>query len=383
MTLPTWSHCIPTLNRIDVLEQTVRLSVSQTCPPVEIIIVDASDAAEAHRARIEAIVATYDGPKPRLIYLHCPVKSLTRQRNIAINHASGDILFLFDDDTLMFPDCAEQIVRTFAADIRGEIAAGMACNIPEPPGQVAVNDDARKVSGASTKMKASRREKRVIAWIWDNIFMMSAPSHFIAYDTDRRLEQADMVRIGPLHLLRVPLLSGFAIAVRASVARKEPFDESLLSYSPAEDLDASYRFARHGLNVLIETARVHHFEAAAGRIKRRQAVTLGLMNLATFVAKHSSNRRRDIPSYYLRYVRRLLAEFLKDGLSLRITFPQFRGALAAFLPSVAIFRHQRAGFDDWYRSQQVRVLGWPSDSVQGTASRPASSPFISQKGIRP
>ena len=367
MTLPTWSHCIPTLNRIDILEQAVRLSLQQTCPAKEIIIVDAGNQVDANRARIEAVFAAHQGPKPALHYLASPVKSLTNQRNIATQRATGDILFLFDDDTLMFPDCAEQVLKVYAADGAHQIAAGMASNIPDIPGAAQVSDGDRKVTGVT---KASLRDHPALRWVWDHIFMMRAASHFIAYDTPRRLDAPQTVTVGGAQLLRVPLLSGFAMTVRADVAQREPFDAALLSYSPAEDLDASYRFSRHGMNVLFESARVHHFEAASGRIKRRQAITLGLMNLAAFVAKKSARPSRDIPAYYLRYARRLLAEFLKDGLSRRFTFPQFLGALSAFGPTVAIFRHGRAGFDDWYRAQQMRVLGWPQPSMPSTFTSP-------------
>ena len=376
MTLPTWSHCIPTLNRIEILAEAVRLSLAQSLPPIEIIIVDASDQVEAHRAHIEDIFSAHKGPTPDLIYLASPVKSLTQQRNIAIERARGDILFLFDDDTLMFPNCAEAVIKTFAVDSDRKIAAGMALRVQQIPGHARVDDDDRKVSGVSTGPRNPIHETRLLAWIWNQIFMMSAPSHFIAYDDPRRIAPADMVSIGPLRLLSLPLLSGFAMCVRAEVARREPFDPALLSYCPAEDLDASYRFSRHGLNVLFETARIHHFEAAAGRIKRRQAITLGLMNLAAFVRKNSAHPGRDITSYYLRYARRLLAEFLKDGLSRRFTFPQFQGALAAFRPTVAIFRHDRDDFDDWYRLQQMRVLKWPASPATPalglTPSNPAS-----------
>ena len=367
MTLPTWSHCIPTLNRIDILEQAVRLSLLQTCPAQEIIIVDASDKVDQHRARIEAVFAAHDGPKPALHYLSSPIKSLTHQRNIATQRATADILFLFDDDTLMFPDCAEAVLKTYAADTAHQIAAGMAANTPDLPDAAQVTDADRKVTGVT---KASYRDHPALRWVWDHIFMMRAASHFIAYDTPRRLDAPQTVTVGGTQVLRVPLLSGYAMTVRADVARREPFDAALLSYSPAEDLDASYRFSRHGMNVLIDAARVHHFEAASGRIKRRQAITLGLMNLAAFVAQKSATPARDIPAYYLRYLRRLLAEFLKDGLSRRFTFPQFLGALSAFGPTIAIFRHGRDGFADWYRTQQMRVLGWPQPSSPPTFTSP-------------
>lgn len=370
MIFPTWSHCIPTLNRIEILAEAVRLSLAQSLPPIEIIIVDASDQVDAHRAQIEEIFAAHKGPTPDLVYLSNPVRSLTHQRNMAVQRARGDILFLFDDDTLMFPDCAEAVINTFAADNGRQIAAGLAHRVPHIPGHARVDEDDR-----SAKIQVTRsgvHTTSALAWVWDNIFMMSAPSHFIAYDDPRRIQPADMVYIGPLHLLRLPLLSGCAMCVRAEVARAEPFDEALLSYAPAADLDASYRFSRHGLNVLVETARVHHFQAASGRVKRRETITLGLMNIAAFVARNSARPARDITAYYLRFLRRLLAEFLKDGLSRRFTFPQFTGALSALPATVAIFRQDRDGFDDWYRLQQMRVLKWPANP---TAAAPAPLPL--------
>lgn len=370
MTLPTWSHCIPTLNRIDILEQAVRLSLAQTCPPIDIIIIDAGDRVDDHRARIEAVFGETPGQKPRLVYIGSPVRSLTVQRNIAAEHARGDILFFFDDDTLMFPDCAERVLQAYAADTEQRIAAGMAVNTPDIPDAAHVEDADRKVTG-NVGTDSGLRNHPALRWVWDQIFMMSAPSHFIPYDDPPRMDKPETVAVGPLRLLRLPLLSGFSTTVRASVARSEPFDPALLSYSPAEDLDASYRYSRHGLNVLFEDARVHHFEAAGGRIKRRQAITLGLMNLAAFVAKKSARPGRDIPAYYLRYLRRVLAEFLKDLLSRRFSFPQFLGALSAFRPSIAIFRHGRDGFDDWYRSQQMQVLNWTTATIT-RASAPVS-----------
>lgn len=372
--LPTWSHCIPTLNRIDVLEQAVRLSLAQTCPPLEIIVVDASDEVEAHRARIEAVLAAGPG-KTALHYLSSPVKSGSVQRNIAIGQARGDILFIFDDDTLMFPDCAEAILRGYAADPDHRIAAGMASHIATMPGAQSLSDDDRKDSVAPKVGRSSLRDLPVLRWIWDKVFLMNAASHFIAYDDPPRMVPAGPVTVAGRHLFRVPVLAGYALTVRARVARAEPFDPVLLSYSPAEDLDASYRYTRHGLNVVFDGAKVHHFEAASGRIKRRQAITLGLLNVASFVARKSARRSRDIPAYYLRYIRRLLAEFLKDGLSRRFTFPQFLGAISAFRPSIAIFRHSRDDFDDWYRSLQMRVLGWSAASAHpASGPHPSSSP---------
>ena len=46
-----------------------------------------------------------------------------RQRNQAIDLATSDILFFFDDDSLMHPRCAEEIMRVYEADSRALVQA--------------------------------------------------------------------------------------------------------------------------------------------------------------------------------------------------------------------------------------------------------------------
>ena len=37
--------------------------------------------------------------------------------NHSIAQSTADIIFAFDDDTLMYPDCAKEILRIYAADV--------------------------------------------------------------------------------------------------------------------------------------------------------------------------------------------------------------------------------------------------------------------------
>lgn len=352
----SWSHCIATLNRIDVLERAIRLSLAQTRPPCEIIVVDASVDHALHRSRIEALFAAT--PRPRLHYVAATARSATRQRNQAIDIATGDVLLLFDDDTLMFPDCAAALMAVYDADVGARIAAAAATHVPDLPDADHGNIPRKATGGTMLGSTAHPALRAVRAWIWSEVFLMNAARHFIPYDTPRhRGSTAEVAALGVPGIHRQPVLAGYAMSVRRDVAQRERFDDALLSYSPAEDLDASYRFSRHGLNVSVAGARVHHFEAASGRIKRRQATTLGLMNTAAFVARKSTNHSRDVTSYYVMFARRLAAEFWKDLLSGRLSFPQLTGAAAALWPTIRILRYKGTDFTRWYEDRQLDVLG--------------------------
>jgi GT2 family glycosyltransferase len=142
------------------------------------------------------------------------------------------------------------------------------------------------------------------------------------------------------------------------VARKEPFDEGLLAYCPAEDFDASYRFRKHGLNVYAQAARVYHFEAQANRLKRFNVTRLAMTNVAYLVRRNSVRPVYDGARYIVMLLRRIVAEFIKETGLRRFSYPQFRGALSAVLPSVQILATPRAELVDRYIGMQARTLGW-------------------------
>ena len=82
----------------------------------------------------------------KCIYVGAATKSLTCQRNQGLEYATGDIVFLFDDDTLMFPDCAEQILKIYEDDDGSLVGIG-ACSVPYLPNEIALQDE-RKVTGS-------------------------------------------------------------------------------------------------------------------------------------------------------------------------------------------------------------------------------------------
>lgn len=328
----------------------MRHALAQDRVPAEIVIVDAGEDWATNRRIIGRLVASR--PEIRFAYLRALRRSLTTQRNQGIGAARADVLFMIDDDSWMYPDCATRIMAVYEADLIGEIAAVAAQEAPRPTG-LDVSGMERKASGRA-EVASSSRTAGLRRFILRELFFMSTDRMFVGYDAASvvRPEARGTARDLP----RLPHISGYLITVRRTIAEREPFDAHLLSYAPAEDLDATYRWSRYGVLVAAPMARIYHHEVATGRIKRRQATTLGLLNTAYFVRRSSSDRLRHTLSWSVHLLRRIVAEGLKDTLTRRFTYPQLSGALHAALIAPRIFAHPVEGLGEWYEQVQKEIL---------------------------
>lgn len=352
----TWVLCVATLDRIDMLETCVICALNQTWPPSEVVICDASDAWQAHQARIEALVSRAGVP---LIYLPAKKRSSSAQRNQAIAATTADILFLIDDDAFMHPDCAEVIMHVYEADRDLRIAAVSATDGPVPGGAGLVGEAKSGPTKAPLTEKILSRS-RIARFLWVELFLMSADRVFIPYDRKwYKADEATVTAYASDRVVPLTMIAGYRMTVRRSVALTEPFDSDLLAYASAEDLDATYRFSRHGWNVQALDAKLYHHEAMAARLKREQSTILSVLNVAFLLRKHTSFPVRQAMQFYVMMLRRLMAEFLKDLLSRRWTFRQFRCIGASIPDTLGILRHQRSSLGPYYDAIQRRVLGLP------------------------
>ncbi|MGB3764198.1 MAG: hypothetical protein WA966_13370, partial [Ornithinimicrobium sp.] len=152
------------------------------------------------------------------------------------------------------------------------------------------------------------------------------------------------------------LHGGFRMTVRTEVGRQVGFDPDLQSYSPGEDVDASYRLSRHGAMLTSTRARVHHHNSALGRIDRRQTEMLSTMNQAYFLRRHAPDQAWARRSYFRLAVRRVLAQVIKDVATRRWSLPQVRGAVAGTLQARTIFVCDDETLASHYAAVQRRVL---------------------------
>lgn len=350
----SWSLVIPTYNRPEVLEPAIVLALSQSRPPAQIIVVDASDGWRQTRDRVLAHPVVRSSPTS-IEYLAASDKSSARQRNQGLLLVTSDIVFFFDDDSLMFPDCAEQIMSIYEKD-PGCLVAGVQADLTdEIPAGIVLSDE-RKVTGSQGQLRVHNGLLHsCIGWIWRNVFLMDATKLFIPYD-------------GVYHWRPIPeqlirdnvrpevLFHGCRMTFRRSVIAAEKFEWLMLSYCPGEDLDTSYRASRHGVLVTATRALLHHYQSAGGRTNRYTASVLTNMNQAMCLRRHAGQLNLRIRDFWILTLRKLFAELFKDALSRRWDFPQLRGVLGSIKVSREIFRLSTNDLEQIYPKLQQRVL---------------------------
>ncbi|ABD57186.1 glycosyltransferase [Jannaschia sp. CCS1] len=356
--LPEWSLCIATLNRQDALLQTLSCALDQTCPPAEIIVVDVSDDWQDSEAKARNLVA---GQSMALHYQTLDVRSITVQRNVGIARCSKDVIFLIDDDSFMFPDCAEEILQIYAADPDHAVSAVAATLVPELPQQATeqLMPERFHTAHAGNVARGSLRGLLLNSsfgqWFTRKILFQSKDEIFIKYEGPRDTPVPETIATR-FDVVPVAFMPGSAMTVRRDVVIAEPFDTALRYYAASEDIDATYRFGRHGRVLQANKARLHHYKAAGGRIRRRAVMALQLLNMAIFIKRNAADPDQFRGAYRQNLHRRLLSEFLKDLLSGRFRFPQLRGVLEANRQWHHVWARDIEELEVWYPELQRRIL---------------------------
>jgi glucosyl-dolichyl phosphate glucuronosyltransferase len=104
------SVVIGTLNRSDMLEQSLRSLLAQTIDPrlIEIVVVD-NGSTDRTLTLVNEVMAA--APHVRLV--HEPKRGLSNARNRGIAEARAPLVAFFDDDGIGEPDWAERVLRVF------------------------------------------------------------------------------------------------------------------------------------------------------------------------------------------------------------------------------------------------------------------------------
>jgi GT2 family glycosyltransferase len=354
----SWGLVVATYQREKVLPLCLKLAIEQTRKPTEIIIIDASDNWESTRDTVMAEIASKSSDI-RWVYTCAEHRSSTLQRNQGLQLATADVVFLFDDDSLMYPTCAEEIMRIYEADTEGVVKGVQADSVDHPPSEL-VTSDSKKQTGWSEKWFSYGIISFFQRLIWKHLFLMDAGLLFLPYDGDFPKHEIP-ASVEKLNVHPVQLLQGYRMTFRRDAILKEIFEPLLRYYAAGEDLDASYRVSRHGPLLVALDAKVHHFQSASGRLPRFKVSVLSALNQALCLRKHSSDLNRNRQLFYRLMARRVLAETLKDALSRRWDLPQARGILVALKYSSKLFTLPDEELAEWYPFFQHEFL--VSDSL--------------------
>lgn len=362
----TWGLVVATKDRLDALSHCVRLAVTQSRPPVEVIVVDASKTWDKHRDAIAAIIGEHDGIAVR--YLAAARPSAAVQRNQGIDAATADILFMIDDDSYLFPDAAEKIMAHYEADTESVFAgielrpAGNApdgSSVATPGSQPTFTRIRDALRSANGDRSLAGRVRNWLAWrfdqTWRRISIIGTDQWFIPYD--QRYPKAPR----PDHLMTraiqtTRLFEGYRMTFRRAAVADEQFEPLLLYYCPGEDLDLSYRVSRKGGLMRAQDAWVYHFHSASGRLKHEQVALLGTLNQALFLRRNAPDQAWARGRFRRHALHRVVVSALRDLGAGLLSLPKARGTWTGLRLSRRIFNASMDEIEAFYPDLQERIV---------------------------
>ena len=338
----SWALVIPTYNREEVLLRCLRLATKQTRPPTEIVVIDASTDWSKCKERVERELVPLHGDITWK-YRQARARSSAIQRNQGIAEATTDVVFLIDDDSLMYPDCAEKIMEVYEVDVDEAIIGVGATHVPAAPD----SDDGADSEFGTTKSYglAAKFVRKVLR----------ADDIFVPYDREwRHRPIPDPVQRLPIE--RWWLAAGWGMTFRRSVCLREPFEEVLLYYAAGEDADMSYRATRHGAYVCRLDAALCHIGARGGRLPSTTLSTLQALNTLVVHRIHTTDVGRSRRLERGLMARRALIALVKDMQNRRFELPSARGWLRGYRMVDEVFDRDAAQLRAWYPDFQRTLL---------------------------
>lgn len=339
----TWGLLICTYKREQVLRRAVRLALEQSRPPAEVIIVDTSpDWADARRRFIEEIVPLL-GDIP-WEYKTSPRNALPFKRNIAIDSSKSDVVFLIDDDSLLFPGAAEEVMQVYEADIHREVAGVTMVEEDAPPNASAEErraaDEKPRTAGLLGRLERALSEQKL---------------RFLPYD-GRYHQRSLPDTLRHLNVAPVALLGGFRMTFRREVIAQVRFPEYLEGYAVGEDFDASYRASRLGALVLACSARVHHLVVPGGRPNRPMKTGFTCLNVLAMYAVNAPNGAPVRLNCNKFLAQRLGIALATDLGRRRLDFPDTRGMIFAWRHMSDVVKRRGKDLEDWHLAFQRQHL---------------------------
>ncbi len=218
-----FSVVIPTKNRLAPLRRTLESLRAADPAPEEVLVIDSDEKRSAER-----LVLELEDRGLAVHYVHSE-PSLTKQRNVGIDRATGDVVVFLDDDVSIPHDLFAKLAGPYEQD--GVVGA---------TGWVIEPRQGARLGGPPSFLRrlvlpGSRRY----------------PGRFTRYGYPRYVVVAD----GPCD---VEFMPGCFMSARREPADRVRFDEQLAAYALAEDEDFSYRLSRLGRVVYLPDVVVVH-----------------------------------------------------------------------------------------------------------------------------
>ncbi len=354
----SWSLVIPTYQRETILLRCLRLAAQQTLAPKEIIVVDASLYWENTRAKVMQDLATqYSMIHWKIV----PAKHLSSaaQRNQGIDLATAEVIFLIDDDSLMYPDCAAEVMRIYAHDTQHQVAGIMpALEFVPPDGTSAAETSSSQSSTVANQLRILQGHLRAVAkrWIKDDDIFIPYDFAFPKYTLPETLKGLATHPVSMIH--------GARMSYRREILQTVRFEETLERYAVNEDNDVCYRASRLGMLLHALQAHICHLEAKEARLSRFITTALWGFNQVVLHRFHSSDLVKFNQWFRQLLWRRLWTQLIKDILDRRWTLPSLRGIWLVRQRYEEILSKTPEELRSWYPQFQKELISMDATIVE-------------------
>ncbi len=345
----TWALVIPTYQREAVLLRCLQFAAQQTLLPKQIIVVDASPNWEETRNKVvQGLVAQH--PKIDWQYMRAKRASSATQRNQGIARVTADIVFLIDDDSFMYPECAEEVLRLYAQDTAHKVAGIMPKLEALPPDNQLILKKAETKPTLVNKLKTMQHRLRALAkrFIKDDDIFIPYNFTFPKYPLPKALQSMATHPVQMMH--------GARMSYRYEILKQVRFEETLERYAVNEDNDVCYRASLFGMLLHAQRARLCHIQHSEGRLTRFTATALWGLNQLVLHCFHSPDLSRFKKLFRKLLWRRLLTQTLKDVLDRRWTLPSMRGVWFVLRHQNEVLAKTPAELRTWYPQFQQTLL---------------------------
>ena len=257
------SVLIPTKNRPDNLSCMLESLLRQTVQANEVIIVDQSDSFSTRNV-VNAITEKAAGMEVK--YIHDQnITGICQARNRAIENASGDIIFFFDDDVILDINYIKNVLIVYA-------------NYP----------DALGIGGVMTNYDQSQIN---LMTLFQRIF-------FIGIFNDKRMRI--YMNYQRFHKpIKSNKLTGCAFSFRKEVFNENLFDETIdhfmRGYALGEDIEFTLRVSKKGQLYIAPSVQLIHNTQRAGR-PEKERVKFFFQEVANWTYIYNKNFRSSFPA---------------------------------------------------------------------------------------
>jgi len=262
--IPSTSYIICTKDRPDDLSECIKSIVKQTILPDELIIVDAGTTKHTK----EDIEDVLKDTRIAFLYIHTE-PGLTKQRNIGIDNAKGDIIFFLDDDVVLYGDYNEEMLKIYRLKENEKIGGvlGTIINAPTP---------------------------NPLLDIFSRVFLLD---NTITDGQGRVLPSGSPVHVNmPTRIVATEIMNGCG-SYKKEVFHDFRFDEYLSGYALNEDVEFSYRVSKRYKLYQTPYAKMIHKKIAVNRIDNEELSRMRTVNNYYFFKKNMPQKLKNKIAY--------------------------------------------------------------------------------------